>query len=92
MNHFIIIIEIFKDNEDNDIEFGNKLINSLLNPKLYNNNYKKYINKLNHIILDYIQKFKHKFSTCELFLNMIINNHQEEEKYNNDIILKTILI
>ena len=92
MNHFIIIIEIFKDNEDNDIELGNKLINSLLNPKLYNNNYKKYINKLNHIILDYIQKFKHKFSTCELFLNMILNNHQEEEKDNNDIILKTILI
>ena len=88
---FIKIIEIFNENEDKDIELRNKLINSLLNGKLYNNN-KNLINQLNHGLLNCFQKFKNKFNTCEIFLNIInIYNNQENENSNNDMNIKAIL-
>ena len=45
MNHLIEIVKIFNNNEL-DIYLRNKLINSLVDKKLYNNN-TKLINKLN---------------------------------------------
>ncbi len=56
------MIEIFNDNKE--INFRNKLINSLFNNKLYNNN-NKIINIFTNEIVKLLENFENKYNTCE---------------------------
>ena len=86
MDHLIEIVKIFNNNEK-DIYLRNKLINSLVNKKLYNNN-SKLINKLNSALLYCFQNCENKFNTSEIFLNIFqIYKHDQNEKRNDDLLI-----
>ena len=73
-----------------DIYLRNKLINSLVDKKLYNNNI-KLINKLNSELLNCFQNFENKFNTSEIFLNIFqIYKHDKNEKMNDDLLILMI--
>lgn len=70
-----------------DIFLRNKLINSLVDKKLYNNN-TKLINKLNSELLNCFQNFENKFNTSEIFLNIFqIYKHDKSETMSDDLLL-----
>ena len=86
MDNLIEIVKIFNNNE-NDIYLRNKLINSLVNKKLYNNN-SKLINKINSELLNCFKICENKFNTGEIFLNIFqIYKNDKKEKMNDDLLI-----
>jgi len=86
LDNLIEIVKIFNNNE-NDIYLRNKLINSLVNKKLYNNN-SKLINKLNSELLNCFKICENKFNTGEIFLNIFqIYKNDKKEKMNDDLLI-----
>ena len=73
-----------------DTYLRNKLINSLVDKKLYNNN-TKLINKLNSALLNCFKNFENKFNTSEIFLNIFqIYKHDKNDKINDDLLILMI--
>ena len=81
---------MFNDNDNRDNYLRNKLINSLFNNKLYNNN-NKIINIFTNEIVKLLENFENKYNTCELLLK-VMKFHQHPKKISKiiKIILKNI--